>query len=59
MILGEVNPMEKEDKNTVPEENQKDYVPRPAWQIWGARLGLVIFIGFVILQLLTIAGGGL
>lgn len=51
--------MEKEDKNTVPEENQKDYVPRPAWQIWGARLGLVIFIGFVILQLLTIAGGGL
>ena len=46
--------MEEEIKQ--PEEG---YVERPAWQVWGARLGLVIFIGFVILQLLTIAGGGL
>ena len=49
--------MEDNQKNLGPEE--EGFVNRPAWQIWGARLGLVIFIGFVILQLLTIAGGGL
>ena len=40
----------------VPEEG---YTPRPKWQVWAARLGLVIFIGIVILQILQIAGGGL
>lgn len=49
--------MEENQNNTTPEED--GYVERPAWQVWGARLGLVIFIGFVILQLITIAGGGL
>ena len=50
--------MEEEKKQPeIPPE--KGYVERPAWQVWGARIGLVIFIGFVILQLLTIAGGGL
>ena len=57
MILFEVNSMEDNQKNTLPEE--EGYVPRPAWQVWGARIGLVIFIGFVILQILQIAGGGL
>ena len=54
MITCEVNSMEERIEK--PEEG---YVPRPAWQVWGARIGLVIFIGFVILELLTIAGGGL
>ena len=57
MIIFEVNPMEDNQNNTRPEEG--GYIPRPAWQVWGARIGLVIFIGFVILELLTIAGGGL
>ena len=57
MIIFEVNSMEDNQKNTQPEEG--GYVPRPAWQVWRARIGLVIFIGFVILELLTIAGGGL
>ena len=43
-------------ENDRPEES---YVPRPAWQVWGARVGLVIFLLFVVLQLLQIAGGGL
>ena len=46
-----------EEKIEVTEE--ESYIPRPVWQVWGARIGLVIFIGFVILQLLQIAGGGL
>ena len=37
------------------EEKQEGYVPRPAWQVWAARLGLVIFIGIVIAQILQIA----
>ena len=41
------------------ETQDNGYVPRPAWQVWAARLGLVFAIAFVIYQLLTIAGGGL
>ena len=56
-MIFEVNSMEDNQKNIGPEK--EGYVERPAWQVWGARIGLVIFIGFVILELLTIAGGGL
>ena len=41
------------------EEKAAGYVPRPAWQVWAARIGLVIFIGIVIAQILQIAGIGL
>lgn len=51
--------MEETKNMTDPEEPREEYVPRPAWQVWGARVGLVIFIGFVIFQLVTIARGGL
>ena len=37
---------------------QEGYVPRPAWQVWAARIGLVVFIGIVIAQILQIAGAG-
>ena len=47
--------MENERK----EEVQEQYVPRPAWQVWAARVGLVLFILFVIWQILTIARGGM
>ena len=40
------------------EEKQEGYVPRPSWQVWMARLGLVIFIGIVIAQILQIATAG-
>ena len=40
-------------------ERQEGYVPRPLWQVWGARIGLVLFILFVIWQIMSIAGGGL
>ena len=42
----------KEDQ--LPEDGQ-----RPRWQVWAARIGLVLFIGFVILQVVSIARGGL
>lgn len=37
---------------------KEGYIPRPTWQVWAARLGLVIFIGIVIVQILQIAGAG-
>ena len=43
-----------EEKN-----EQSGYKRRPAWQIWGARVGLVIFILFVIYQYLCILRGGM
>ena len=41
------------------EEKQPGYVPRPAWQVWAARVGVVLAILFVVYQLYLIAGGHL
>lgn len=46
----------KEFENLQPEE--QGYVPRPVWQVWAARVGLVLMILFVIYQLMAIATGG-
>jgi hypothetical protein len=40
-------------------EEVTGYVPRPAWQVWCARVALVIFIIIVIGQILRIARGGI
>ena len=47
----------KEKRN--PEEENQGYTPRPAYQVWMARIGLVLMILFVIYQLITIAMGGI
>ncbi len=49
----------EEKKNPEQISEQEGYVPRPAWQVWGARIGLVIFIAFVIFEVVSIARGGL
>ncbi len=41
------------------EEKQASYAPRPAWQVWCARVGLVVFILFVIYQYVCVLRGGL
>ena len=50
--------MEKQVPETAAEETT-GYVPRPAWQVWAARVALVLFIIIVIGQILRIARGGL
>ena len=40
-------------------QEQEVYVSRPAWQVWAARAGLVLFLLFVIYQVLVLARGGL
>ena len=45
-------------KDTVTPE-QEGYVPRPAWQVWLARIALVLFLFIVFGQIYRIARGGL
>ena len=51
--------MENKNDNNPDVPQEEGYVERPGWQVWGARIGLVIFIGFVILQIVEIYRGGL
>jgi len=41
------------------QEQQPAYVPRPAWQVWAARIGLAVFLVFLILYYINILRGGL
>ena len=54
--MAEVTEMEDKNENL---EEQQGYVPRPAWQVWMARSGLVLFVLIVIYQILSIATGGM
>lgn len=49
--------MEQEQNNDT-QLPESGYIPRPAWQVWLARIGLVAFIIFLIYYYLTIFGGG-
>ena len=54
--------MEKERNEQLenqPEQIREEYVPRPKWQVWAARIGLVIVILGVILYYWHIASGGM
>ena len=39
------------------QSEEKGYEPRPAWQLWAARIGLVLFILLVILQIVQMVRG--
>ena len=44
-----------ETEQLTQEQQQEGYVSRPAWQVWGARIGLVLFLLLVAMQVLSIA----
>lgn len=44
---------------TQSEKSQEPYVPRPAWQVWAARVGLVLFLILVAAQVISIFRGGM
>lgn len=57
----EQNPEKQEDISPVeatPAEETPRYVPRPMWQVWAARIGLVLFILLLIAYYLTMFRGG-
>ena len=41
------------------QEESSGYTPRPTWQVWAARIGLAVFIGFLILYYINIFRGGM
>lgn len=43
------------EENMENEQNREEYVPRPAWQVWLARIGLVIMVISIALWLYHIA----
>ncbi len=47
--------MENENRN---ELEQEVYTPRPAWQVWAARVGVVIMLICIALYFWHIASGG-
>ena len=49
--------MDERKENELVEE--QGYRPRPAWQVWGARVALVLFILVVIYQFLALVTGGM
>ena len=51
--MGEVNGMEEQILQDIPEEG---YQPRPRWQVWGARIALVVFILGLIMYYCNIFG---
>ena len=51
--------MENEELNQqTPELPQESYEPRPAWQVWLARIGLVVFILFLLMYYINLFRGG-
>jgi len=56
-----VDEMENKDlqqEEIVTEEPPK-YVPRPAWQVWTARIALVLFILLILMYYWNISRGNL
>ena len=52
--------MENEElKDTIAEEEQPVYTPRPKWQVWAARIGLVLFIAMLIMYYIHMLRGGM
>ena len=51
--------MENEQLDELNTEQQQPYTPRPAWQVWAARIGLVLFIMMLIMYYINVLRGGL
>ena len=51
--------MENEELNQqTPDTPTEGYQPRPAWQTWLARVGLVVFILFLLMYYINLFRGG-
>ena len=50
--------MDNEQMDQLPEE-ELPYRPRPMWQVWLARFGLVLFLALVAMYYVNIARGGM
>ena len=51
--------MDEQRKDEQMETSESGYTPRPAWQVWAARIGLVVFVTFLVVFYIRAAGGRL
>ena len=47
------------DHEELEQQKTEGYTPRPAWQVWAARVGVVVMIIAVALYYWHIASGGM
>jgi hypothetical protein len=47
------------EEQMMPEQEEQGYVERPKWQVWAARVAVVVLVGLIILYYITIARGGM
>ena len=51
--------MDEQRKDDIKETPETGYTPRPAWQVWAARIGLVVFFAFLVMYYLNILRSGM
>lgn len=55
----EVSFMDELQQDPLPEEEETGYTPRPRWQVWAARIGLVLFLLVITMYYINLFRGGL
>ena len=50
--------MDEQRNDEIKETQEPGYTPRPAWQVWAARIGLAVFVIFLVMYYLNILRGG-
>ena len=50
--------LQQEQPQQEQQEQPQGYSPRPRWQVWLARLALVIFLGFLFMYYMNILRSG-
>lgn len=50
--------MDEQRRKNQEQPNESGYTPRPAWQVWAARIGLAVFVIFLIMYYINIFRGG-
>jgi hypothetical protein len=59
MITKEVNIMDERNEAAVNEQETPGYTPRPRYQVWGARIGLFLFLIVLLCFYFALFGGKL
>ena len=50
--------MDEQRKENQEQVQDTGYTPRPAWQVWAARIGLAVFVIFLVMYYINIFRGG-
>ena len=51
--------MDEQRKDELKETNESGNTPRPAWQVWAARIGLLVFSIYLVMYYMNILRGGM